>query len=75
MEPFSEDELGDLCLMFESEGWKIFENIVDDCIDLLDTVDTVSTNDQLHHRKGELAALRRILSLPDTLTAIEDETL
>lgn len=65
MTPELEEYFDHLNVMFNSEGYKLLIEEVENKIALLNDLTTVKSADELHHRQGQIAALQSVLHFPD----------
>jgi len=73
MTPELEEYFDHLNVMFNSEGYKLFIEEVENKIALLNDLTTVKTADELHHRQGQIAALQSVLYFSDTVAVAREQ--
>jgi|DEB0MinimDraft_6_1074348.scaffolds.fasta_scaffold10261_4 hypothetical protein len=73
MTPELEEYFDHLNVMFNSEGYKLLIEEVENKIALLNDLTTVKTADELHRRHGQIAALRSVLYFSDTVAVAREQ--
>ena len=73
MTPELEEYFDHLNVMFNSEGYKLLIEEVENKIALLNDLTTVKTADELHRRQGQIAALQSVLYFSDTVAFAREE--
>lgn len=59
--------------LFSREGWKLLMEDIDSMIDSLDSLDYVSTLEELNNHKGQLTILKRIRGFENAIEAAYEE--
>jgi hypothetical protein len=59
--------------LFSRNGWKLLMEDIDSMIDSLDSLDYVSSLEDLHNHKGQLTILKRIRGFETAITAAHEE--
>jgi len=65
MTPELEEYFDHLNVMFNSEGYKLLIEEVENKIALLNDLTTVKSADELHFRQGQIDALKSVVYFPD----------
>ena len=74
MTPELEEYFDHLNVMFNSEGYKLFIDEVESKIALLNDLTTVKTLEGLHHRQGQIDALKSVLYFSDAAAAAREQS-
>lgn len=59
--------------LFSREGWKLLMEDIDSMIESLDSLDYVSSIEELHDHKGQLKILKRIRGFENAITVAHEE--
>lgn len=68
----SEEDLGNLKLLFAHPGWKVLIAQFNKNIEDLDTLRGIDNEAALHYNKGQCAVLFNIVNLPDMVAMVEE---
>ena len=68
----SDEDLGNLKLLFAHPGWKVLVAQFTKNIEDLDTLRGVDNETALHYNKGQCAVLYNIVNLPDMVAMVEE---
>lgn len=59
--------------LFSRSGWQLLMEDIDSMIDSLDSLDYVSSMEELHNHKGQLTILRRIRGFENAIQAAYED--
>lgn len=59
--------------LFSRDGWKLLMEDIDSMIESLDSLDYVSSLEELHSHKGQLTILKRIRGFESAIEAAYEE--
>lgn len=59
--------------LFSRNGWKLLMEDIDIMIESVDSLESVTSSEELHQYKGQLTILRRIRGFENAITAAYEE--
>ncbi len=59
--------------LFSRDGWKLLMEDIDSMIESLDSLDYVTSMEELHNHKGQLTILRRIRGFENAIESAYEE--
>jgi len=59
--------------LFSRNGWKLLMEDIDSMIESVDSLESVTSLEELHQYKGQLAILRRIRGFENAISAAYEE--
>lgn len=69
-----EEYFGNLKLMFSTEGWLALLEELNTNFNVIDNIQAVSDENDLHFRKGQLAVLAYMINLEETIKRAEADS-
>ena len=70
-----EEYFGELKVMFQTRGWRIFTAELFDNAEFINDLQDVKCTNDLHYRKGKLDSIGTILNFEDTIKRAEEDGL
>ena len=73
MDKSLEKQYEDYFDLFSRNGWKLLMEDIDSMIESVDSLESVTSLEELHQYKGQLAILRRIRGFENAIAAAYEE--